>query len=207
MKSPMKKIPLLAFMSALSFAPILLFPGAQAAQKTAVFAGGCFWCIEKDFEHVAGVVDVVSGYTGGSKKNPTYRDHEGHHEAVKITYDDAKVSYTQLLDIFWRTVDPTDAGGQFCDRGYAYSTAVYAVDGEQLAAAQASKKQAATALGKKIVTEIKMASPWTDSEDYHQDYYKKNPVRYKYYRYRCGRDQTVKKLWGKQAYKGVDYGS
>ena len=122
----------------------MFVPASQAAEKTAIFAGGCFWCIEKDFEHVQGVLDVVSGYTGGSKKNPTYRSHEGHREAVKITYDDSKVSYDQLLHIFWRTVDPTDDGGQFCDRGYAYSTAVYAVDGDQLSAAQASKKQAAS---------------------------------------------------------------
>ena len=187
----------------------LVLPSASAlaAQKTAIFAGGCFWCIEKDFEHVAGVVDVVSGYTGGKSKNPTYKNHKGHREAVKITYDDSKVSYDQLIDIFWRTVDPTDNGGQFCDRGYAYTTGVYATDKKQLAAAKASKKRAAAALGKPIVTEITTAFPWTDSEDYHQDYYKKNPVRYKYYRYRCGRDQTVKKLWGEQAYKGVNYGS
>ena len=154
--------------------------GSLAAQKTAIFAGGCFWCIEKDFEHVEGVLDVVSGYTGGSLKNPTYRNHESHREAVKITYDDSKVSYDQLLHIFWRTVDPTDDGGQFCDRGYAYSTAVYALDGDQLSAAQLSKKQAGEALKQPIVTEIAMASFWTDSEGYHQDYYKKNPVRYKY---------------------------
>lgn len=180
---------------------------AVAAQKTAVFAGGCFWCIEKDFEHVKGVVDVVSGYTGGTKKNPTYRSHEGHREAVKITYDDAQVSYSTLLDIFWRTVDPTDAGGQFCDRGEQYSTAVYAADAEQKALAEKSRAAAAAALGQKIVTPIVDASFWTDSEDYHQDYYKKNPIRYKYYRFRCGRDQRVKALWGEQAYSGVDYGS
>lgn len=178
-----------------------------AAEKTAIFAGGCFWCIEKDFEHVPGVVDVVSGYTGGSKKNPTYRSHEGHREAVKITYDDAKVSYDQLLSIFWRTVDPTDDGGQFCDRGFAYSTAVYALDGDQLSAAQVSKKEASEALKQPIATEIAMASFWTDAEGYHQDYYKKNPVRYKYYRYRCGRNQRVEQLWGDQAYKGVVHGS
>ena len=190
-----------------AFSLSLLAPVTQAAEKTAIFAGGCFWCIEKDFEHVAGVLDVVSGYTGGSKKNPTYRSHEGHREAVKITYDDSKVSYDQLLHIFWRTVDPTDDGGQFCDRGFAYSTAVYAVDGDQLSAAQVSKKKAAADLNQPIATEIKMASFWTDSEGYHQNYYKKNPIRYKYYRYRCGRDQRVKALWGDQAYTGVNYGS
>ena len=197
----MKRL-LLAAMSLSMFVPV-----SNAAEKTAIFAGGCFWCIEKDFEHVAGVLDVVSGYTGGSKKNPTYRSHEGHREAVKITYDDSKVSYDQLLHIFWRTVDPTDDGGQFCDRGYAYSTAVYAVDGDQLSSAQASKKQAAAELNQPIATEIAMASFWTDSEGYHQNYYKKNPIRYKYYRYRCGRDQRVKALWGDQAYTGVNYGS
>ena len=189
----------------------LLFPlqtmQTLAAQKTAIFAGGCFWCIEKDFEHVPGVVDVVSGYTGGSKKNPTYRSHKGHREAVKITYDDAKVSYDQLLNIFWRTVDPTDGGGQFCDRGFAYSPAVYALDGDQLTSAQASRKETAEALKQPIETEIAMASFWTDSEDYHQDYYKKNPVRYKYYRYRCGRNQRVEQLWGDEAYRGVVHGS
>lgn len=193
---------LLAAMSVALFSPTTF-----AAEKTAIFAGGCFWCIEKDFEHVAGVVDVVSGYTGGSLKNPTYRNHQGHREAVKITYDDSKVSYDQLLNIFWRTVDPTDDGGQFCDRGYAYSTAVYALDGDQLSLAQASKIQAAADLNQPIATEIAMSSFWTDSEGYHQDYYKKNPVRYKYYRYRCGRDQRVKQLWGEQAYKGVVHDS
>jgi len=198
---PMKQILLAALCTT------LLSPAAISAEQTAIFAGGCFWCIEKDFEHVNGVTDVVSGYTGGSLKNPTYRNHSGHREAVKITYDDTKVSYDQLLDIFWRTVDPTDDGGQFCDRGYAYSTAVYAVDGDQLAGAQVSKKAAAEALGQPIATEIAMASFWTDSEGYHQDYYKKNPIRYKYYRYRCGRNQRVEALWGDQAYKGVNHGS
>ena len=192
---------------ALSLVAGVSFTPAFAAQKTAIFAGGCFWCIEKDFEHVKGVVDVVSGYTGGTQKNPTYKNHKTHREAVKITFDDSQVSYKTLLDIFWRTVDPTDAGGQFCDRGFAYSTAVYAVDKKQLSEAQASKKQVAADLLKPIATEIKPASFWTDSEDYHQNYYKKNPVRYKYYRYRCGRDQKVKALWGDQAYKGVNYGS
>ena len=190
-----------------AFSLSLLAPASYAAEQTAIFAGGCFWCIEKDFEHVPGVIDVVSGYTGGTKKNPTYRSHEGHREAVKITYDDSKVSYDQLLNVFWRTVDPTDDGGQFCDRGYAYSTAVYAVDGAQLDAAQISKKQTAIELNQPIATEIAMASFWTDAEGYHQNYYKKNPIRYKYYRFRCGRDQRVKALWGEQAYTGVNYGS
>ena len=131
---------------------------AWAAEKVAIFSGGCFWCIEKDFEHVPGVIDVVSGYTGGSLKNPTYRNHSGHREAVRITYDDTKVGYDQLLSIFWRTVDPTDDGGQFCDRGHAYTTAVYALDGEQLSLAQETKKQAGEILKQPIATEIAMAS-------------------------------------------------
>jgi len=182
---------------------------AMAAQKEAVFAGGCFWCIEKDFEHVAGVVDVYSGYTGGTNANPTYQNHGRykHREVVKIIYDDTKTSYGRLLEIFWRTVDPTDGGGQFCDRGHSYTTAIYATDGDQLAVAKAQKEalNASNRLGKPVVTEIALAQKVTPAEDYHQDYYKKNPIRYKYYRYRCGRDQAVKKLWGKEAYTGVSY--
>lgn len=182
---------------------------AVAAQKEAIFAGGCFWCIEKDFEHVDGVVDVFSGYTGGTNANPTYQNHGKyrHREVVKIIYDDTKTSYARLLEIFWRSVDPTDAGGQFCDRGHSYTTAVYATDGEQLALAQAQKDalNSTNLLGKPVVTEIAMAQKVTPAEDYHQDYYKKNPVRYKYYRYRCGRDQGVKALWGNEAYTGVSY--
>ncbi|MEM1040004.1 MAG: peptide-methionine (S)-S-oxide reductase MsrA [Pseudomonadota bacterium] len=182
---------------------------AVAAQKEAIFAGGCFWCIEKDFEHVDGVVDVFSGYTGGTNANPTYQNHGKyrHREVVKIIYDDTKTSYARLLEIFWRSVDPTDAGGQFCDRGHSYTTAVYAVDGEQLALAQAQKDalNSANVLGKPVVTEIAMAQKVTPAEGYHQDYYKKNPIRYKYYRYRCGRDQGVKALWGNEAYTGVSY--
>ena len=187
-----------------AFSLSLIAPVTQAAEKTAIFAGGCFWCIEKDFEHVAGVLDVVSGYTGGSKKNPTYRSHEGHREAVKITYDDSKVSYQDLLTAFFRSVDPTDGGGQFCDRGHSYSTAVYAVNGEQLELAKAAKVQAGKDLGQPIATEIALAAPFTEAEDYHQDYYKKSKVRYNYYRYACGRDARVKKLWGDMAYTLID---
>lgn len=175
-----------------------------AAEKEAFFAGGCFWCIEKDFEHVNGVKEVVSGYTGGQKKNPTYRSHEGHREAVKITYDDELVDYATLLHTFWRTVDPTDAGGQFCDRGHAYTTAVYTQTEEERALAETSKSEAEKDLGRKIVTPIVAASLFTDAEGYHQNYYKKNPLRYNYYRLRCGRDQTVKSLWGEKAYPNVD---
>ena len=192
-----------AVLSASFFLPL---PVVLAAEKTAIFAGGCFWCIEKDFEHVAGVTDVVSGYTGGTNQNPTYKNHGKykHREVVRITYDDAKTDYATLLNIFWRSVDPTDGGGQFCDRGHSYTTAVYALDGEQLELAKASKKKAAAELKQPLATEIALAQKFTLSEDYHQDYYKKSPVRYKYYRFSCGRDKRVKELWGDQAYTGVD---
>ena len=180
---------------------------AQAEEKQAIFAGGCFWCIEKDFESVKGVVDVVSGYTGGSNANPTYRNHTqyGHREVVKITYDSTKTDYATLLDIFWRSVDPTDGGGQFCDRGFSYTTGIYALDGEQLEIAQSQKKDLdeTNRLGRPIATEIALAQKFTPAEEYHQDYYKKNPIRYSFYRRSCGRDATVKRLWGDEAYTGI----
>lgn len=181
------------------------FQSANAETKTAIFAGGCFWCIEKDFEHVDGVVDVVSGYTGGASDNPTYKNHvkDKHIEAVKITYDDTKVSYEKLLDSFWRTVNPTDAGGQFCDRGHSYTTAIFAVDATQRKAAEGSKLAVSKLLKDPVVTPIRDAVPFYNAEDYHQDYYKKNPIRYNYYRSVCGRNKAVKALWGKQAYLGV----
>lgn len=202
--------------AAFSLSAIVAVPGilgmqgaAYAAEKTAIFAGGCFWCIEKDFEHVAGVTDVVSGYTGGTNKNPTYKNHGKymHREAVKITFDDSKTDYATLLSIFWRTVNPTDGGGQFCDRGHSYTTAIYALDGEQIELAQKSKEEAAKILNAQIVTPIEMAQTFYDAEDYHQDYYKKNPLRYNYYRGACGRDKAVKSLWGTEAYTGVDKSS
>jgi peptide-methionine (S)-S-oxide reductase len=176
---------------------------AHAETKTAIFAGGCFWCIEKDFEQVRGVVDVVSGYTGGKGNNPSYQNHSGFLEAVKITYNPAVVSYESLLGTFWRTVDPTDPGGQFCDRGHSYTTAVFAANAMEKELAAKTKAEAAKALGKSIVTPIRDAAPFYNSEDYHQDYYKKNPSKYKYYRWSCGRNQTVEKLWGAEAYQGV----
>lgn len=182
---------------------------ALAEEKTAIFAGGCFWCMEKDFEHVEGVKDVVSGYIGGTKANPTYKDHEGHVEAVRITYDDAKVSYGDLLHTFWRSVDPSDDGGQFCDRGHSYTTAIFAVDEEQLKAAQASKEALAASgkLNDPIVTPVLTATAWTDAEAYHQDYYKRNPIRYGFYRKACGRDSRITEIWGEEAHDGVKHGS
>ena len=182
---------------------------ARAEEKTAIFAGGCFWCMESDFEQVDGVKDVVSGYTGGATENPTYRNHADHVEAVRITYDSAVVSYERLLEIFWRSVDPTDAGGQFCDRGHSYTTAIFALDEMQLGLAQSSKEaiEASGKLSGAIVTPVVRASAFTDAEGYHQDYYKRNPIRYKFYRQRCGRDARIETLWGEEAHGGIKHGS
>lgn len=189
---------------------------ARAAElQTAVLAGGCFWCIESDFEKVAGVKSVVSGYTGGTVKNPSYkqvtRGGTGHYEAVKITFDPDQISYARVLHLFFRSVDPTDAGGQFCDRGDSYRTAVFAANPAQKQAAEQAKAQAAQDLGRQIVTPILAASPFYKAEDYHQDYYKKSDLvitrfgpkskaeAYKRYRQACGRDARVKQLWGSAA--------
>lgn len=175
--------------------------------EIAVFAGGCFWCVESDFDHVPGVVETISGYTGGHLENPTYKDvyseTSGHREAVQITYDPSKVSYDQLLDVFWHSVDPTDADGQFCDRGESYTTAIYTIDENQQALAETSKTKAMDELGRKIVTVIEPASIFYPAEDYHQDFYKTNPVRYKAYRFGCRRDAKVESLWKAEAHRGI----
>ena len=179
---------------------------AQQLEK-AVFAGGCFWCVESDFDKVPGVVATVSGYTGGKTENPTYEqvsaDGTGHYEAVEITYDPTKVSYGALLTAFWHSVDPTDDGGQFCDRGRPYQTAVFVENDEQRGVAEASKNAAERILGKPIVSPVLAAAPFYAAEDYHQDYYQKNPIRYRYYRWGCGRDNRVKEIWGEHAYEGI----
>ena len=187
---------------------------AQAADRaTAVLAGGCFWCIESDFEKVRGVKDVVSGYTGGSTENPTYRTLKGsgHYEAVEITYDPDVISYEQILHAFFRSVDPTDPGGQFCDRGDVYRTAIFVANEEERAAAEAAKARAGRDLGQRIVTPILNASTFYDAEDYHQDYYKGTSIvltrrgpkaqseAYQFYRTACGRDKRVLELWGDAA--------
>jgi len=169
---------------------------------TAVFAGGCFWCTESDFEKVDGVIDAISGYTGGHVKNPSYNQVSaggtGHLESVKVIYDPSKVSYEQLLDYFWRHVDPTDPGGQFVDRGSQYRSAIFYANETQKRLAEKSKQQleASGKFNKPIVTEILPLGKFYPAEDYHQDYYKKNPIRYHYYRYGSGRDQFLKKTWG-----------
>ena len=173
--------------------------------KTATFAGGCFWCMESDFEKVSGVVEAVSGYTGGQKQNPTYEEVSaggtGHAEAVQVTYDPAKITYKELLDVFWRHVDPTDAGGQFVDRGSQYRTAIFYHDEEQKRIAEDSREQMekSSRISAPIVTEIVPLTEFYPAEDYHQDYYRHNPLRYRFYRLGSGRDQFLKSTWGAEA--------
>ena len=173
-----------------------------AAQAKATFAGGCFWCVEADFDKVPGVISTTSGYTGGRGANPTYEQvsskSTGHAEAVEIVYDNAKVSYEQLLAVYWRSIDPTTKDRQFCDAGSPYRTAIYAHDDAQFAAAKASLAalEKTKPFKEPIVTTIERAGPFYAAEEYHQDYYKKNPVRYKYYRTSCGRDARLAELWG-----------
>ncbi|WP_424977169.1 peptide-methionine (S)-S-oxide reductase MsrA [Leisingera sp. S232] len=187
------------------------------AQSTATLtvAGGCFWCVESDFESVPGVIEAVSGYTGGKTKNPTYKDvtrgDSGHYEAVQITFDPAKVSRQHLLELFFRSVDPTDAGGQFCDRGDSYRTAIFVSNKEERALSEKLKKEAQQALGQEIVTPVLPTRTFYKAEDYHQDYYKgdslvftrfgpkRQAAAYKRYRQACGRDARVVQLWGDTA--------
>lgn len=170
----------------------------------ATFAGGCFWCTESDFEKVPGVVKVVSGYTGGQKENPTYKEvsagSTGHVEAVQVFYDPKKVTYEDLLNYFWRHIDPTDAGGQFVDRGSQYRSVIFYQDEKQKERAEKSKESLAKSgkFDKPIATEILMSSRFYPAEEYHQDYYKKNPLRYRYYRHGSGRDQFLAKVWERE---------
>ncbi len=170
--------------------------------KRAIFAGGCFWCMEPPFEKLDGVREVISGYTGGHKENPTYKEVSaggtGHVEAVMVVYEPEKVTYSQLLQVFWRQIDPTDAGGQFVDRGEQYRSAIFYTTKEEKTIAEESKNELNKwgRFDKPIVTEILPASEFYIAEEYHQDYYKKNPIRYKFYRHNSGRDQFLKKIWG-----------
>jgi len=175
-------------------------PAAKTA--TATFAGGCFWCVEADFDKVEGVISTTSGYIGGRTANPTYEEvvggRTGHAEAVEIVYDPAKVSYEKLLDVFWHNIDPLVKDRQFCDRGNQYRTAIFYHGDTQKQAAEASKTAVAARFKQPIETEIVASGPFTKAEDYHQDYYLKNPVRYKFYRFNCGRDARLEELWGKK---------
>ena len=188
---------------------------AQADTGRAIVAGGCFWCVEADFEKVPGVIEVVSGYTGGRTENPTYRQvtagGSGHYEAVEIRFDPARIGYDRILHLFFRSIDPTDAGGQFCDRGERYRTAIFVLDARQKVQAEAAKAQAARDLGRKIVTPVLAAAPFRTAEASHQDYYKgrnivltragpkRQSTAYEFYRKSCGRDARVLELWGKAA--------
>ncbi len=171
----------------------------------AIFAGGCFWCVEADFDKVDGVLATTSGYSGGTAANPTYEQvsakHTGHAEVVEVIFDPARVTYAKLVEHFWRTIDPTTKDRQFCDSGTPYRTAIYAVDDAQLKTALASRAalEKSKPFKEAIVTEVALAGAFYPAEAYHQDYYKKNPVRYQYYRTGCGRDARLKQLWGSAA--------
>ena len=183
---------------------ILTVVGQPAFAATAVLAGGCFWCMESDYEKLDGVSDVVSGFTGGSHPDPTYKgDHSGHYEAVEITYDPEVVDYQGILDHFWVNHDPFDARGQFCDKGPSYLAAIFVADDTELAIAEKSRQQVVEMFPDQVVVTPILPHttffPIKGDESYHQDYYKNSPVRYKYYRWGCGRDQRLTEIWGDKA--------
>ncbi|MHC4322155.1 MAG: peptide-methionine (S)-S-oxide reductase MsrA, partial [Planctomycetota bacterium] len=190
------------FIPALLFIPFSLF--AETKYEKATFAGGCFWCMEHPFENLAGVSEVLSGYTGGRRKNPTYEEVSAgatfHFESIQITYDPSKISYSKLLDLFWKQIDPTDPDGQFVDRGLQYRTAIFYHNEDQKHLAEESKEQLDKSgrYDKQIVTEITEATSFYKAEEYHQDFYKKSPVRYKAYRRGSGRDKFLERIWGKE---------
>lgn len=179
---------------------------ADPETERAIFAGGCFWCMEHPFETLSGVISVRSGYTGGEKSNPSYQEVSaggtGHAEAVEIVFDPAVIGYSELLEVFWMQIDPTDAGGQFVDRGSQYRSGIYYRNEEQRRLAEDSKQrlQESGRFSRSIITEILPAAPFYPAEEYHQDYYKKNPLRYKYYRYGSGRDRFLDRAWGQGAH-------
>ena len=196
-------------------AALLMLSGATgepAKAETAIFAGGCFWCVESDFDKVKGVTSTISGYAGGTLENPTYENHAGHREVVKVEFDPAVVSYETLVSYFLRTIDVIDDGGQFCDRGDSYKPEIFTTNADQKAEAEKAVAEAGKSLGKKIVTPVRPATTFTMAEDYHQNYYLgenrvltrfgyiKQSDAYKRYRKSCGRDQQVKKVWGEKAY-------
>jgi peptide-methionine (S)-S-oxide reductase len=182
--------------------------GGADPLATATFAGGCFWCMEPPYDKLPGVVDTISGYTGGRIRNPTYEQVSsggtGHYEALQVRYDPRKVTYEKLLEVFWMNIDPYDGAGQFCDRGSQYRAAVFYHDEEQRRLAEASKRQLETSgkLKGRIMTDFLPAPTFYRAEDYHQNYYQENPVRYKLYRYGCGRDRRLKEIWGREVTDG-----
>ena len=178
--------------------------GTQDGLASATFAGGCFWCMEPPFDKLEGVVSTTSGYTAGRLKDPTYEQvsagRTGHAESLKVVYDPKKIDYDTLLKVFWRNVDPLRKNAQFCDKGNQYRSAIFYHSEEQKAAAEASLKEVEARFeGRTIATQVVPAEPFYDAEEYHQDYYLKNPLRYKYYRFSCGRDQRLQELWGEEA--------
>jgi peptide-methionine (S)-S-oxide reductase len=191
------------FIAACLLAVATVGASAQGKTETAIFAGGCFWCTEADFDKVPGVLSTTSGYIGGSVANPTYTQvssgRTGHAEGVKVVYDPAKVSYAKLLDAYWHSIDPLVKDKQFCDSGDQYRTAIFYTNDEQKALAEDTKKQVEAKFAPRTVyTQIVKATAFYDAEDYHQDYYKKNEARYKFYRWNCGRDQRLEQIWGKE---------
>ena len=184
---------------------VALLSASNTFAAKAIFAGGCFWCMEADFEKLEGVKEVISGFTGGTLENPTYKgNHDGHYEAVEVTYDPEVIDYQKLLVNFWINIDPFDDEGQFCDKGPSYRTAIFVANTEQKALAEKSKEQVVNKFpGQKVVTPVLQAStfyPIKGDESYHQDYYKNYSTRYKFYRWNCGRDQRLQEIWGdKQA--------
>ena len=200
----LRAVAALAFTAAASIAAAQGAPGTtEPGHKTAIFAGGCFWCMEHPFDELEGVISVTSGYTGGTKANPTYEEVSsgttGHAESVQVVYDPAKVNYQKLVDVFWHNIDPLIANAQFCDHGTQYRSAIFYTDDEQKRVADASKDALAKShrFDKPIVTQIVAATTFWPAEGYHQHYYKTHPVQYKFYRYNCGRDQRLEQLWGK----------
>lgn len=168
--------------------------------ETAIFAGGCFWCMEKPFEHLEGVIEAYSGYTGGETQNPTYHEVSaggtGHYESIRVVYNPEIVTYRELLDTFWRNIDPFDSSGQFCDKGSQYRAAIFVQNAEEQAEAEASLNAMETRFNRQIVTQILPTTTFYDAEDYHQNYYRKNPIRYNFYRRGCGRDNRLEEVWG-----------
>jgi peptide-methionine (S)-S-oxide reductase len=193
---------------AASGATALATAGQDATKARATFAGGCFWCMVEPFEKLPGVVSVTSGYTGGSRVNPTYEEVSsgttGHAESIQVVYDSSKITYERLLDVFWHNVDPLTPNAQFCDHGRQYRTAIFFHDEAQRRAAEESKRRVEAELHKTVVTEITPASVFYRAEEYHQDYYKKDPVRYHQYRQGCGRDRRLQELWGAAAGHGQE---
>jgi peptide-methionine (S)-S-oxide reductase len=195
-------------LAAAAILTLSLFPSVSFAEtKTAIFAGGCFWCVESDFDRAPGVISTLSGYTGGHVKNPVYGDvtseQSGHREAVKIEYDSTKTDYAKLLDAYWHSTDPTDATGQFCDKGESYTPAIFVMNAEEKALAEKSKAEVAAQLGVKVATQIIDATEFWPAEDFHQNYYQTHDLKYSYYRNACGRDDRIRSIWGKDEHRGL----